>query len=233
MTSAAPPEPRPPHAPLPEAPAPRERRGLSGCAIAGIVFGILAVLALAGLLLVAQPFIDQVKRKQARLVCTNNLSQLAALVAANGPGAPPRTGPAVFLEWRKRGVIERGEERVLLCPLDPDAIVRDTPEWRARWDDVDLDDPGRGLCSYAVRDFAKFPVSAATRAPVPIAACLHHTETAIERGGAVVAFSDGAVAWLGYEELGISEGSELIAGPKSKAKLLRELVAPPATPQRR
>lgn len=233
MSAPPPPVPAPVGVPSPRLPddvpdlgPPPPRKGLSTLAIVLIVCGVLAIPCLAGLIGTVAVVVPQMQAKQMRFACQQNLSQLAAIhiVEVISKNEPKHSGPAYFLEWRKHGRnIRSGQEAVLLCPRDPAAVRRDTPEWRARWDDVDLDDPAPGLCSYAVRDFATFPIERDSMGVEPIAACLHHTETGRDRGGATVAFSDGSVRWIDYEELGISDASELVVGPDSKAELLRPL----------
>jgi hypothetical protein len=51
------------------------------------------------------------------------------------------------------------------------------------------------------------------------------------RGGANLLYDDGNVRFVGYEELGISDASELTVGPSSKATLLRSLTFGPARPR--
>ena len=214
--------------PLPPDVAGTAKRGLSLPVIAGLV-----VSCAIGLVCAFGPTRGEVTRLKdrhveeeatARAHCATNLEALAEHFSIrHGRGAPPaRSGPGLFVAWRsERTVLLPGGESMLVCPSDPIAVKPDTREAEAAYAAADLDHPTPELCSYAVRDFAKFPLAATKGAAEPIAVCLHHAETLLVRGGAVVAYSDGRAAFVGYEELGISEGSELIVGPRSKSPLLR------------
>ncbi|MCE9638064.1 MAG: hypothetical protein K8T90_20375 [Planctomycetes bacterium] len=199
------------------------KKRLSNKAIVLIACAVFAIPCVP-LLVLTQGVMPQIEAERQRIVCADHLERLARIfVDSQSQGAnPPRSGPAMFLAWRKdRTRIDEGVEWMLLCPNDPGAADAEKRETRALYDSVDLDHPAPGLCSYAVRDFAKFPLAASKDAAEPIAVCLHHAETLLVRGVAVVAYSDGRAAFVGYEELGISEGSELIVGPRSKSAVLR------------
>ncbi len=160
---------------------------------------------------------------QPRLICLNNLSQLgqiALMEAQEHPGeAPKHSGPALFLSWRRDGSsIRRGEEKLFICPLDDLAHVPETDEERRAWDDVDLANPPRSLCSYAVRDFDAFPLpdGGSVRSD-PIAGCLHH------KGVVILAFAEGDAQLVTLDELGLASDDEKIVGPEAKSPVLRML----------
>ena len=189
--------------------------------VAAVAIASIAVLGLTGC--------SRSDETSARHECQANLQQLAGLFAAvqaaAAPGWVPPSGPALFLGWRAEGrKIRAGQESVLICGNDPLARAPETPEERAAYDTVDLTKPPRALCSYAVRDFATFPLTPGGATPEPIAACIHHGETFTARGGVNVAYSDGSARFLGYEELGVSSSDDVTVGPASKAPLLRTLI---------
>lgn len=157
-----------------------------------------------------------------RAICLGRLSQLGLVFLMHSSAAPdkapPHSGPALFLSWRKdRSEIARGYEKVLICPLDDLADVPETDAEKRAWDDVDLAHPPRSLCSYAVRDFERFPLESKDAAPHPIAACLHHP------GIAIVGFDSGEARPVKLDELGLASDDEKIVGPSSKSPLLRVL----------
>lgn len=233
MSEPPPPAPAPPGVP-PPVPArrlrddvpdagPPPKKGLSTLAIVLIVVGVLGVAGIAVVVGILAVVVPSMQHKQMRFQCQQHLSQVAQLIVADRADRTPVRygGPAYLLEWRKSGrFIRAGQEAVLLCPADAGAapLAR-----RELWDAVDLANPAPGLCSYAVRDFVNFPLDERSAAPQPIAACLHHTEGPRDRGGAIVAFDDGSTRFVGYEELGISDASELTVGPDAPAELLRAL----------
>jgi hypothetical protein len=157
------------------------------------------------------------------LGCMNNLSQLAQMHRAHAGKSPADAsrygGPAMWLALRKDDATVRpDDERLFFCEDDDEADVPKTPDERRRWNDVDLDHVPRACCSYAGRDFARFPVSADPRhAPEPIGACVRHRE------GAMVAFDDGDVRFVGLAALGVASEDEMIVGPESKSPVLRVL----------
>ena len=162
--------------------------------------------------------------------CTSNLAQLGGLFVANVADRPwhPRSGPALFLEWRKtRSHIRPGEESVLICPNDDSIDSPDTPESRARYDTVDLDHPPADLCSYAVRDFERFPLDPAAKEPQLLAACVGREPNGPYVGrhkrGVSVLFTNGNARFLTFEELGLTPGVVPTVGPKSNVPMLRAL----------
>jgi hypothetical protein len=159
---------------------------------------------------------------QQRATCMNNLSQLGQVhliqTMENRAKAQKYSGPAMWLAMRKSGVeIHRGEERTVLCPCDLDVYVPATDAEIKRWDDVDLAKPAEGLCSYAGRDFVKFPIDVKSTDKQAIGACLHHD------GGAVVVFDGGDAYFMTLEELGLASEAEKTVGPESKSPVLRVL----------
>jgi hypothetical protein len=157
-----------------------------------------------------------------RMECMSDLSQLAQVyllcLMDDRAKAQKWSGAALWLSMRKgERCIKRGEEHVLICPADPAAHPPTSDAERKAWDDVDLSRPAAGLCSYAGRDFAKFPLDPKVRTPQVIGACLHH------KGGVMVAFDSGDIQFIFLEELGLASEAEKIVGPDSKSPLLRVL----------
>jgi len=155
-----------------------------------------------------------------QLSCMNNLSQLGQIYVAHAikdrEAARPRSGPALWLGWYGADV-RRGDERVFLCRSDPLVYLPDTEEQRARYKNVDLAHVPRSLCSYAGRDFERFPIDEKSMEKRPIGACLSH------KRGAVVVFDGGDAQFMSLEELAISSDDDKIVGPESKSPILRVL----------
>jgi hypothetical protein len=203
-------------------PAPTAKKGMPTWAIVLIVVGALGIVVV-GLKIVTTVAIvvPEMQETQRRLSCKGNLSQLAEVFLIRrmqSPKVAPRSGPALFLEWRSTtSEIKRGQEKILVCPGDPSAkFPTAEADWTA-WDRVDLDHAPRALCSYAVRDFARFPLPAKPTGGEPIAACIHHP------GGAVVAFAAGDTEFVTLQGLGLRPQDEMTVGPDSKSPLLRVL----------
>jgi len=193
------------------------RRGLPTWAFALIVVGA-CFLAFVGIVLFMSP-IHFTRESRDQLTCVNNQAQLAQvyLVATQGrPDANPRSGAALWLGYYGT-LIKSGDERVFVCPDDPLAKAPETDTDRARYEHVDLAHAPRSLCSYAGRDFEKFPLDVTKSRSEPIGACVHHKDCAI------VVFADGAVQKMTLAELGVESEGEMIVGPESKSPVLRVL----------
>jgi hypothetical protein len=160
--------------------------------------------------------------------CIDNLSRLVNVLLMNTMTRPAAgqkwSGPSIWLDMRKTGAdVKRGDESILICPCDKSAHVPSTEAEKRAYDDVDLNRPASGLCSYVGRDCSAYPIPAATElasgfgGPVVVGACLHHP------GGVVIANLRGGVEFLTLEELGLSSEAEKIVGPTSKSPLLRGL----------
>jgi hypothetical protein len=216
-----------PPSPVPASPdGPPPKKGLSKTAIILLVIGgVFVFLCIAGFIEAVAVVVPRMQEKQKRFTCEQNLQQLAQIFAAtrseNGP--EPRSGPALFLAWRKEGrIIKEGQEAIFVCLGDPATAAPNSPGARARYDEADLDGPLGDLCSYAARDFVRFPLARKSPKAQPIAACLHHKD------GAMIAFEDGSVRFFTREELGVGSDTEMTVGPDSPAELLRPLTFGPS-----
>lgn len=209
------------------------------CAVVVVVFGLFVFL-FAG----STCWGGRDRRSLTRSACQINLVHLAGMYAESSadPSWRPRSGQALVLRWRKEGRrIKRGQEYVLLCPADQDALPPDTPEAVDRYDTVDLDDPPNDLCSYAVRDFDRFPPDPARPGEEPFAACVGRfrdgTWRACHEGGLAVAYLDGHVLFLRWDELGFPPDAAPpdkppVVGPDSPSPLLRVLCFRPGVTTR-
>jgi hypothetical protein len=147
----------------------------------------------------------------------NNQSQLAQAYlvdAYQSPASKPLSGAALWL-GQYGTAVKPGNEQVFFCPEDP--IAKASLVDRARYEHVDLARVPRALCSYAGRDFERFPLDSTKAASEPICACLCHPK------GALVVFQAGDVRWMTLADLGLDSDDEKIVGPDSKSPVLRVL----------
>ncbi len=162
--------------------------------------------------------------------CRRNLKELGTLVTGSmddgsfGRIAAHYSGVSILLWFRvKGGAIEEGRESMLICPGDNQAVNPVSREAQREYDDIDLDDPRNNMCSYAVRDFRRFPLDL-TQLGSEIIACDRlglDGRTAHHDNGLCVLFADGEVGFLTRDDLGLSREDPIVLGPKSKSPLLR------------
>lgn len=197
--------------------APPPRDGMPTWAFALVAVGT-CFLAFVGIVLFMSPSCTS-RDSRNQLTCMNNQSQLAQiyLVATQqSPAANPRSGAALWLGYYKTDV-RRGDETVFVCPDDPLAKPPESDADRARYEHVELANVPRSLCSYAGRDFERFPLDPTKAGHEPIGACVHH------KGCAIVVFADGSVQKTTLAELGLDSDDDKIVGPDSKSPVLRVL----------
>ena len=118
---------------------------------------------------------------------------------------------------------------MLLCPGDEEVSFPNTDEDRMRWDEVDLMNIPADMCSYAVRDFATYPIP--TDGQVHIIACDRmgrDGRTSHHRDGLNVLFDTGHVKFMSREDLGLAPDAPIIVGPDSLHPMLKKVVYAPA-----
>jgi hypothetical protein len=160
--------------------------------------------------------------RQRRVTCLDNLSQLGQMFLVRSVEAEvSQHGISSASLWETlagdASGLRRSRERLLVCPEDTEIRLPKTEAEIKAAGDIDLAHPPRSRCSYVSRDFAKFPLKAGSKEPEAVAACLHHD------GIVIVAWSDGSAQFLKLAELGLDSEEEKVAGPASKAPLLRPL----------
>jgi prepilin-type N-terminal cleavage/methylation domain-containing protein len=179
---------------------------------------ILVVMAImAALMAMVASAVVRAPTAKNKLVCTNNLRQLGALMASAAiDGKVKRhTGAGYLVQFRAKGQVLEGDEAVFLCPQDDAFAASGRPGFSARYASLDLDRVPSDLCSYLVRDWKRSPVAADSPRKEPVAACPHHRE------GVTVLYQDGSVRFLDREVLGIDPKDPIVFGPGSPSEDLR------------
>jgi prepilin-type processing-associated H-X9-DG protein len=170
--------------------------------------------------------------------CANNLRQFGGLFTSESMehGVAAEGGVALFLSYRRKGFIQREREWIFVCPHDPDAREPTTTADSRSYDTVDLTDAEAlgALCSYAVRDFARFPIADDGTDPetgeVAWIACDRQGKdgrTPHHDDGLNVLFADGAVQFKDRAFLGIAPEDPIIVGPGSPHPELRKMAFVP------
>ncbi len=159
-----------------------------------------------------------------RARCVENLHELGGLYhiqRLESPGRPPHDGADLFLAWRRARVqLKFGDEELLLCPADPAARFPRTDADREAWDE---ETNAAALCSYAVRDFSKYPLHADDGRRSIIACDRQGLDGATPHhdGGINVLYGNGAVKWMTAELLQLPVDQPITVGPESQHELLR------------
>jgi hypothetical protein len=182
-----------------------------------VLAAVCGLPVIAGLIGTVVLVVPQMQERQRRLTCQVNLQSLTAQwVAWNATQGdrPPPPGH-LFIALRKQGVLGPSADALLRCPGDPGT----PPPGGIPWESVDPERPPLGLCSYAVRDFARYPLDPAAAVHEVLAVCTSH-------GSAVVAaFVDGSVRVLDAEnDLYLPPGTPLTVGPGSQVEQFRALL---------
>jgi hypothetical protein len=184
--------------------------GLQVWVIVVIVVVCVGALIVAGAAAVVVP---RMRERQRQIDCMHNLSSLAQtyLVASQErPESKPPSGPALwFAGLGKRVEVE--DAKKLCCPADTNVHAPEVDADCAKYERVDRKRVPRSLCSYAARDFERFPLDKKSPTRQPIGACLCHP------GFVLVAFEGGDVQILECPD------DFKTVGPNSKSPVLRVL----------
>ena len=192
---------------------------------------IMVVIAIiAGLIGTVAIIVPQMQEKQKSFQCKNNLSQLGGIfIIERGEksGKPKHDGSALWLSWRSNtSKIKQGQESILVCPGDQSISQPDTPDAKARYDNIDLKNPPNDLCSYAARDFSAYPLKVEAPA-VQIIGCDRNGpdgKTTHHKGHINIVFDDGSCRSVDREELGISANADIVVGPDATNDMLKEVI---------
>jgi prepilin-type N-terminal cleavage/methylation domain-containing protein len=205
----------------------RARNGAQGFTLIEIMVVIAIIAGLIGTVAIIVPTMQE---KQKRFTCANNLSQLGGIfVIERGEksGKPKHDGQALFLSWRIKGAkIKEGQEAILICPGDQGISQVDTPEARAKYNDIDLKSPPDDMCSYAVRDFSSHPLSNEAQ-KLQIIACDRNGANGREphhKNGLNIVFEDGSTNFYDRDALGVTGDDPIVVGPDSPNEMLKQVV---------
>ncbi len=200
-------------------------KGIPGWLIAVLVLSGLAVIVFcAALFGAASILVPRIQEKQRQSTCANNLRRLGGLYVADAmrqDGAPGEGGARYFLRLVHDA---SADPAVLFCPSDsvatPETVVAGADGGRS----PSAADALRRVCSYAVRDFARYPLddSATDEFVAADAADVHG------RGGVTILLSDGSVQFRTRAGLGLAPDEPIVIGPDSSHPELAKLCIVPA-----
>jgi hypothetical protein len=172
---------------------------------------------------------EQVRAHQSSATCQDHLRMLGGVMVhraeQSGTFLPAEGTTGLIMLYRDDSVAH-GREWVFKCPGDdavpvPDGAVAD------RYATADLSDRAalQSLCSYAVRDFARFPVE-----PGDSSAWILCDRQGLDgrtphhRGGLNILRADGAAMFKRREELGLALDGPIVVGPDSPHPELRKMI---------
>lgn len=193
---------------------------------------IMVVIAIiAGLVTTVAIMVPKMKETANQTTCMSNLKNLRDVYLSraleNQAAAQRYSGVALWLSYRKTGSdIRRGQEKALQCPGDQGFMVPVTEDDLKQWDNVDLDNPSDGLCSYTARDFKAYPINVESRDKEIIGSDRQGTDgrTPHHRDVIICAFAEGDVQKYAREQLGLSADVPIVVGPEAQATMLQKVV---------
>jgi hypothetical protein len=202
-----------------------KKKGLPGWLIVvfaiGGLFGICAIASFFGAVGVLVP---RIQSKQQQTTCALHLRSLGNLYVQDvltSANEPEQGGTAYLLRLVRDA---QADGKWLLCPGHERSAEMELTSI-GPFDPYALDEPAlRAACSYAVRDFARFPLAPGDDGSAFIAADMdeHH------RDGVNVLLSDGGVYFHDRASLGLAPSEPIIVGPDSPHPELAKLCIVPA-----
>ncbi len=205
------------------------KRSEAGFTLVEILVVITIIAALIGIVAAVIPQAQQASRK---LQCANNLRNIGAMLVERtsaSKGLGTRGGAAMLLQvYHPLGMIKKGDERVFLCPGD--IIVRgqniDDPDFRKRYDTVDLDHVDPALCSYAGRNRKLYPIKPDSNEKQAWACDCQGDDgrTGHHKGGLNVLYEDNSVRFMDREALELGAEDPIVVGNESTNKLLMQFI---------
>ncbi len=203
-----------------------------GGRVCGAIF-VIALLLFTGYAVVANSNRYGGCGRNRRASCQRNLEELGTLFVVlekETNGHMPYDGVSLFLSFRaKNSWIKKKQEALLICPGDNQAIMPTTPEQQDAYDEIDLSNPRNNMCSYAVRDFTRYPLFADCEEPQIIACDRQGLDgrTAHHDNGLCVLFDDGSVRFMSRGDLGLARDDPIVVGPGSNHPMLSKVVSIP------
>lgn len=200
------------------------RRSESGFTLIEIMVVLTIIATLVAAVAVGIPMVQERNR---RLSCQRNLSGLGTIYIGwqgENPGKVRYNGTTLLLHFRKKKLIEAGSESTLLCQGDQQVFFPKTKADSEAYDEINLDDPPHDRCSYAVRNFWKFPTKPGER---EIFACDRQGEdgkTEHHQDGIAIVWTNGSAAFFDKEALGFGADQPVVVGPDSSNDDLKKVI---------
>ena len=209
---------------------PREWIGWTSLSVLGLAIGVIAVIVFWLSTGWAHRGQGEMRRKTE---CMSNLAELAKTYGrARDAGRidPTLHGSAQILSWFGERGLPSGSEKWLLCPSDQEVFIPVTDADLRAFHPADANAlrVTRGLGSYAVRDFERFPIDPASTERQPILCDRQGSDSRTDHHleAIVIAFESGDVQKYWREQLGLGPDDPIVVGPDSPSPLLRVFEKP-------
>lgn len=195
----------------------------------GFKVAIGAVVLVAAVAIMTPRFPGQVTRPGC-IANASRLGQAFEIARAENRLDPTLHGSAQILSWFGPNGLPQGDEKWLCCPGDPSVQLPETREDALVFHPADAAAlrRARGLGSYAVRDFEKFPLNdnATEKQAILCDRQGGDGRTMQHKDVIVVCFSEGDAQYLSREELGFGPGEPIVVGLESPNGMLRVFERP-------
>jgi len=186
---------------------------------------LVVITIIAALISIVAAVIPKAAAANRKVQCANNLHNIGAMLVERqtAKGLGTRGGSAMLLQVYTLGMIRKGDERVFLCPGDPRQQNMDDPDFRAKYDHIDLNAIDPDIISFAGRNRKFKQISLASNRKEAYAVDCQGGDNVSEhhQNGVNCLYDDGSVVFLDREALGIAGTEEPIAiGPTTNNETL-------------
>jgi prepilin-type N-terminal cleavage/methylation domain-containing protein len=203
----------------------RDERGFT------LVEILVVITIIAALISIVAAVIPQAQQANRKLQCANNLKNIGGMLmerTSSNKGLGTRGGAAMLLNMYKLNLIRKGDERVFLCPGD--VIIRgqniDDPEFKKRYDTIDLDHVDPLTCSYAGRNRKLYRIDPGSKEKQAYACDCQGDDgrSSHHKGGLNVLYDDNSVVFMDHEALGLQPDDPIVVGVDSTQELLKQFI---------
>ena len=190
---------------------------------------LVVITIIAALISIVAAVIPKAAAANRKVQCANNLKNIGSILQerAVSKGLGTRGGSAMLLQTYTLGLgIRKGDEKVFLCPGD--ILTRgqnlDDPEFKKRYDTIDLNKIDTLLISYAGRNRKLHPLRPDKNEKQGWAVDCQGENGQIghHQGGLNILYDDSSVVFLDTEALGIGVEDTIVVGPDSTIEELKK-----------
>jgi prepilin-type N-terminal cleavage/methylation domain-containing protein len=188
---------------------------------------LVVITIIAALFTLVAAIIPRAMAANRKAQCANNLHQIGGVLMerAVSKGLGTRGGSAMVLQAYTLGLIRKGDEKVFLCPGD--ILIRgqnlDDPEFKKRYEAIDLNKIDPLTCSYAGRNRKIDPIKPDSREKQGWACDCQGDDgrTGHHQAGVNMLYDDASVVFLDHEALGIGLDDPVVIGGETTIPQLK------------